>query len=67
MTPQQAEALRMASIKIRQDVDRMLAQRTPEQKQQELNRLVKAARHFLGQAQQAKAAPLNSSIAEERG
>lgn len=54
MTPQQAEALRVASIKIRQSTYRALAQRTPEQKKQELERLVKAAHDMLGQARQAR-------------
>ncbi|MED0678722.1 hypothetical protein P4T20_05325 [Aneurinibacillus thermoaerophilus] len=50
----QAEDLRKESEEINRGIDRAFAQRTPEQKQQELARLVEAAHRLLGQAQQMK-------------
>ncbi|SDH83622.1 hypothetical protein SAMN04489735_10753 [Aneurinibacillus thermoaerophilus] len=50
----QAEDLRKESEEIKRGIDRAFAQRTPEQKQQELARLVEAAHRLLGQAQQMK-------------
>ncbi|SDH69690.1 hypothetical protein SAMN04489735_104433 [Aneurinibacillus thermoaerophilus] len=50
----QVEALKRESEEINRGIDRAFAQRTPEQKQQELTRLVEAAHRLLGQAQQMK-------------
>ncbi|MED0678281.1 hypothetical protein [Aneurinibacillus thermoaerophilus] len=50
----QAEELRKESEEISRGIDRVFAQRTPEQKQQELARLIEAAHRLPGNARRVK-------------
>lgn len=55
MTPQQAELLRKESEELKQGVDQALSQqRTPEQKQRDLDALLEAAHRVFKRVQQVK-------------
>ncbi|GED13772.1 hypothetical protein [Aneurinibacillus migulanus] len=54
MTPQQAESLRKESEELKQGVDQALSQRTPEQKQRDLDALLEAAQRVHKRVRQAK-------------
>lgn len=59
MTPQQKEVLRKKREEIRQGVDRTLSKRTQEQKQQDLDALLKAARDVYERVRKVKGKEAN--------
>ncbi|KIV53971.1 hypothetical protein AM501_12945 [Aneurinibacillus migulanus] len=54
MTPQQTESLHKESEELKQGVDQALSQRTPEQKQRDLDALLEAAQRVHKRVWQAK-------------
>lgn len=59
MTPQQTEVLRKKREEIRQGVDQTLSKRTQEQKQQDLDALLKAARDVYERVRKVKGKEAN--------
>lgn len=62
----QAEALRKESEEINRGIDQAFNQPSPEQRQQELARLVEAAHRLLGKVRQAKGGDIECTISTSK-